>query len=385
MITVNEMQYGGMLTMALLALTLVWQVPQRLVRGTVFSRARWMMAGGLALLAVHFLLQYITGFRQMGITQAVMWNLLFFIPCSWLFSIAVLYMQRQGQLRRMDWWVGAVICIVSALILIVTATADGVPFKEESKALRTAEYVSAGLYVVMQLYYFVNEYREYRRMRRAVEEYYDHECSDMLAWMGHSVKLLTVLALFAPFVIFAESWWLTAYACAFFLTIYYFASSFHSYGISLDAHYVEEASKSQLSDESEAQAAAPATANLSETSETEGVVLSEDDKQRMEQAAQQWAESGAYRQPNLTLSIVANEMNVQRYMLKAWLQQSEYGKLSNWLNRLRIAEAQRFMNTHPDWTLDAVAEHCGLSLSSFHRVFHEITGVTPAKFLKGDK
>lgn len=106
MISVNEMQYGGMLTMALLALTLVWQVPQRLVRGTVFSRARWMMAGGLALLAVHFLLQYVTGFRQMGITQAVMWNLIFFIPCSWLFNIAVLYMQRQGQLRRMDWWMG---------------------------------------------------------------------------------------------------------------------------------------------------------------------------------------------------------------------------------------------------------------------------------------
>lgn len=60
--------------------------------------------------------------------------------------------------------------IVSALILTVTATADGVPFKEESKALRTAEYASAGLYVVMQLYYFVNEYREYNRMHRAVED-----------------------------------------------------------------------------------------------------------------------------------------------------------------------------------------------------------------------
>ena len=341
------------------------------------------MAAGTGLISLQFLLQYIIGFRQMGVTQAVMWNLLFFIPCSWLFSIAMLYMQRQGQLRRVDWWVGTVISIVSALILTVTATTDGVPFKEESKALRSAEYVSAGLYVVMQLYYFVNAYREYRRMRRAVEEYYDHECSDMLAWMGRSVKLLTMLALFTPFVIFAESWWLTAYACAFFLTIYYFASSFHSYGISLDAHYVEEASKSQLSDESAAQAAAPSTANPSETSVIEEFVLSEDDKQRMEQAAQQWAESGAYRQPNLTLSIVANEMNVQRYMLKAWLQQSEYGKLSNWLNRLRIAEAQRFMSTHPDWTLDSVAEHCGLSLSSFHCVFHEITGITPAKFIKG--
>jgi len=379
------MQYGGMLTMALLALTLVWQIPQRLVRGTVFSRARWMVAGGLALLAVHFLLQYITGFRQMGVTQAVMWNLLFFIPCSWLFNIAVLYLQRQGQLRRLDWWMGAVISIVSTLILTVTATADGVPFTEESKALRSAEHVSAGLYVVMQLYYFVNEYREYRRMRRAVEEYYDHECSDMLAWMGRSVKLLAVMALFAPFVIFAESWWLTAYACAFFLTIYYFASSFHSYGISLDAHYVEEASKSQLSDEAAAQATAPSTTVTSEPSENEELTLSEDDKQRMEQAAQQWAESGAYRQPNLTLSIVANEMNVQRYMLKAWLQQSEYGKLSNWLNHLRIAEAQRFMSTHPDWSLDAISEHCGLSLSSFHRVFHDITGITPAKFLKGER
>ena len=155
----------------------------------------------------------------------------------------------------------------------------------------------------------------------------------------------------------------TLYGSAFFFTIYYCASSFHSYGISQDVQRVEEAEESQESDETEP-------------------TMSDDDRLRVEQAAQKWVAAGYYRQPNQTLTTVANDMNVQRYMLKAWLQASEHKKLSNWLNLLRTEEAQRIMTEHPDWGLDAVATHCGLSLSSFHRIFHKLTGVTPAKFQK---
>lgn len=361
MIGINEMQYGGMLTTALLALTVALQVPRRAKRNKIFGRARWLMAGGLALISLQFLLQYIGGYRQMGLTQGVFWNLIFFMPCTISINLAILYVQQKGRIDRWDWNIGGVLYLIALALLVITAIADGIPFEQESKPLRIAEYIGSGLYLLMQGHYFFLLYRGYQRMKHAVDEYYDRERNDLLGWMGRSVTMLAAITLFVPFAIFQEGWMHTVFACAFFCIIYYCASCFHSYGISQDQQRVEEAEQSHESDETEP-------------------IISEADRQRVEKAATVWAAAGRYRLPNQTLSTVASDMDVQRYMLKAWLQQTKYGKLSNWLNYLRTEEAQRIMTEHPDWSLDAVAEHCGLSLSSFHRVFHQQTGMTPAKF-----
>ena len=69
MITLGEMQISGMLTMLMLSVMLMACVPARSIRRGSFARARWMMAAGTGLIAVQFLLQYIFGFRQMGVPQ----------------------------------------------------------------------------------------------------------------------------------------------------------------------------------------------------------------------------------------------------------------------------------------------------------------------------
>ena len=86
----TEMQFSAMVLMSLLAVTLIVLLPRRVMTEPVLNRSRWLMVGGTALVAVQFLLQYTFGFRQMGVTQAVMVNLLFFVPCSCLFSLAIL-------------------------------------------------------------------------------------------------------------------------------------------------------------------------------------------------------------------------------------------------------------------------------------------------------
>ena len=93
MITIGEMQISGMLTMMMLSVMLMACVPNRSTHRSCFDRARWMMAAGTGLIAVQFLLQYIFGFRQMGVTQAVCCNLMFFTPASLMCSMAVLYVR----------------------------------------------------------------------------------------------------------------------------------------------------------------------------------------------------------------------------------------------------------------------------------------------------
>ena len=171
MITIGEMQISGMLTMLVLSVMLVMCAPVRSTRRNSFARARWIMASGTGLIALQFLLQHTFGLRQMGVTQAVWCNLLFFTPASLLCGMSILYVQRQGRVSWQEWLGVSVPCVVAAIILIGTVVLDGIPLREESAPLRTAEYIASVLYVVMQSGIFTMQYKAYKQLEQAVDEY----------------------------------------------------------------------------------------------------------------------------------------------------------------------------------------------------------------------
>ena len=79
MMTMKFMQFSAVLLFLVLTLKLLFLPPRHFTDPKV-NRSRWMMAGGTGLIALQFLLQHAFGFRQMGVTQAVCCNLLFFTP-----------------------------------------------------------------------------------------------------------------------------------------------------------------------------------------------------------------------------------------------------------------------------------------------------------------
>ena len=369
------MQISGMLTMTVLSVMLVICAPGRSTRRISFAKARWMMAGGTGLIALQFLLQHAFGFRQMGVTQAVCCNLLFFTPSSLLCSMSILYMQRQGKVSWKEWLIGSSIYALSAGILIGTAVLDGVPFREESMALRIAEYVSSVLYVVMQTYIFSMQYKAYMRLETAVDEYYDCSRRDLFGWMGLSMKAMALMVFLVPLVIFMQGAPLVLFSISFFFLISYSTISLYTYGVSKDVERVEEAEMSEegivnsekfaTADESNEDSAAEANFSLFTIHST----------------LDRWIESGHYREHNLTLSIVARQMGVPQKQLQEWLRQSEYKKLAGLVSSLRIKEAQRVLIEHRDWSVESVADYCGFNdRKYFHQVFQLYTGTTPAKF-----
>ena len=374
MITTGEMQISGMLTMTVLSVMLVICAPGRSTRRISFAKARWMMAGGTGLIALQFLLQHAFGFRQMGVTQAVCCNLLFFTPSSLLCSMSILYMQRQGKVSWKEWLIGSSIYALSAGILIGTAVLDGVPFREESMALRIAEYVSSVLYVVMQTYIFSMQYKAYMRLETAVDEYYDRSRRDLFGWMGLSMKAMALMVFLVPLVIFMQGAPLVLFSISFFFLISYSTISLYTYGVSKDVERVEESIKEEgivkseefaTADESNEDSAAAANFSLFTIHST----------------LDRWIESGHYREHNLTLSIVARQMGVPQKQLQEWLRQSEYKKLAGLVSSLRIKEAQRVLIEHRDWSVESVADYCGFNdRKYFHQVFQQYTGTTPAKF-----
>ena len=358
MITLGEMQISGMLTMLMLSVMLMACVPDRSIRRGSFARARWMMAAGTGLIAVQFLLQYIFGFRQMGVTQGVCCNLVFFTPATLLCGMAILYVQRQGRVSLREWMTGGGICALAILLLIGVALMDGIPIREESPLLRWSEYVASVLYVMMQSYIFKRQFMTYIRLEQAVDEYYDRSRRDLFGWMGWSMKTMAVLAFFVPLVIFMEGAPLVGFSIAYFFAIAYSTISLYSYGISKDVERVEEAEE-VVNQEIRPREIDPA----------------------ITEAVDRWKANAHYREHNLTLGIVARQMGVPQRQLQEWLRQSEYGKLAGLVTTLRIEEAKRVLKEHPDWSTESVANYCGFSSREyFHRTFRQMTGMTPANF-----
>ena len=120
----EQMQFAAVILLTLLLAKLLL-MPNKVVMSTVMGRARWLMTIGIALLDVQFLLQYALGLRALGVTQAVLVNLLLFIPSSWTISLAIINLQRQGQLSRTDKLVGGVTWALALLILGTAAAIDG--------------------------------------------------------------------------------------------------------------------------------------------------------------------------------------------------------------------------------------------------------------------
>lgn len=363
MITIGEMQISGMLTMGMLSVMLMACVPNRSTRRVSFAQARWMMAIGTGLIAVQFLLQYIFGFRQMGVTQAVLINLLFFTPASLLCSMAILYVQRKGHIARREWLTASGVCGLVVMILLCGALFDGVPLREESPVLRMAEYASSVLYLLMQSYIFKHQYIAYLQLKQAIDEYYDRSRRDLFGWMGLSMKAMAVLAFFVPVVIFMEGAPLVLFSIAYFFAIVYSTISLYSYGISEDIMRVEEAD------------------NLIPALPTSHRLVGSVDP-TINEAVERWKASGAYREHNLTLGIVARQMGIPQRHLQEWLRQSEYGKLAGLVTTLRVEEAKRVLKEHPEWSTESVADYCGFSSREyFHRIFRQMTGSTPAHYL----
>ena len=379
MITIGEMQISGMLTMLVLSVMLVMAAPGRSTRRNSFARARWMMAAGTGLIALQFLLQHTFGLRQMGVTQAVWCNLLFFTPASLLCGMSILYVQRQGRVSWQEWLGVSVPCVVAAIILIGTVVLDGIPLREESAPLRTAEYIASVLYVVMQSGIFTMQYKAYKQLELAVDEYYDRSRRDLFGWMGLSMKTMTLLAFIVPLVIFMQGAPLVLFSIGFFFSISYSTISLYTYGVSKDVEQVEESLSPNPSPNREG--STDTINDINETRSPHDPAEANYSLFTIHSSLDRWISSGAYREHNLSLGIVARQMGVPQKQLQMWLRQSEYKKLAGLVASLRIKEAQRVLVEHRDWSVESVADYCGFNdRKYFHQVFQQLTGTTPTKY-----
>ena len=367
----KEMQFAAIVMMVMMCSALMLMMPGRVKRDKVINRSRWLMVGALALIGAQFVVQYVMELRAMGVTQAVLANLAFFIPASSLMNLTILNLQRQGRLSRFEWWAWTVVTVVVIAALTIAVAIDGNPLERLSHRVLWTEAAMSFAYAVMQTYYCFLQFRELERMKAVIEDYFDRERQELTRWMKHAIGVNGLLAVFVPLLIFGPNIVIVIFSLTFFWGIFMMWFCFVRYFTSNDLKRVREAEENAEEEMSEVRGKM-----------LENTALSTEALAHVGQAAEHWLASGGHLKAGITSPIAADAMNIPRYQLTAWVKASGHTSFTRWITSLRIEEAKRMILEHRDWNNEAIADHCGFSRAYFQKIFKQETGMAPAEYVE---
>ncbi len=90
-----------------------------------------------------------------------------------------------------------------------------------------------------------------------------------------------------------------------------------------------------------------------------------------------------YTNPDLTLSILAKELNIRPQLLSQFINDNLNKSFAQFINEYRIEEAKRLLKEGTQFKIDAVGFESGFNSSStFYSSFKKITGTTPSNYQK---
>lgn len=90
-----------------------------------------------------------------------------------------------------------------------------------------------------------------------------------------------------------------------------------------------------------------------------------------------------YTNPDLTLSILAKELNIRPQLLSQFINDNLNKSFTQFINEYRIEEAKRLLKESTQFKIDAVGFESGFNSSStFYSSFKKITGTTPSNYQK---
>lgn len=106
-------------------------------------------------------------------------------------------------------------------------------------------------------------------------------------------------------------------------------------------------------------------------------------KQYIEKIKHTLSEEELFKNPNLTLAILAKKLSIRPQFLSQLLNNNLNKSFSQFINEYRIEEAKHLLKENTNLKIEVIAEKSGFnSNSTFYTAFKKVTGITPAKYIK---
>lgn len=343
-----------------------------------YEWSRWMIFSALLFMAVHFFLQMYFGFRAMGEDVGAVINVLVYLPCFTLFSMAIYNIEATHTKRRK---MNLICAAVYAAML--AAFAVGYSF---SGSLN----IGAWLYVMLALFFGNIVYCIYMiiiEMNKRKKLLETMTATDMLPFIRYaraSIAMLSLIAISMPFAIFSTKLLYVVGPLGLLITLFFIVNfvAFGNYYVPTEELLDRERGNGETDDEDNAddeQTTAESCARQSAAdSDQSAQRLSAERSAFIQAALDKWCADMGYKDSSVNMLTLSHSLDINKNELTQFFSQCQNTTFRIWLSEIRFNAAKRMMMENPDYSNDIISSECGFSSRSYlYRVFKEKEGCTP--------
>lgn len=341
-----------------------------------YEWSRWMIFAALLFMAVHFFLQMYFGFRATDEDVGAVINVLVYLPCFTLFSMAIYNIEATHTKRRK---MNLICAAVYAAML--AAFAVGYSF---SGSLN----IGAWLYVMLALFFGNIVYCIYMiiiEMNKRKKLLETMTATDMLPFIRYaraSIAMLSLIAISMPFAILStKSLYIIGPVAL--LVLLFFIVNFVAFGncyVPTEELLDRERGNGETDDDEQTTAENCASQSAADC-EQSAQRLSAERSAFIQAALDKWCADMGYKDSSVNMLTLSHSLDINKNELSQFFSQCQNTTFRIWLSEIRFNAAKKMMKEFPDYNNDIISAECGFSSRSYlYRIFKEKEGCTPVEW-----
>lgn len=342
-----------------------------------YEWSRWMIFAALLFMAVHFFLQMYFGFRATDEDVGAVINVLVYLPCFTLFSMAIYNIEATHTKRRK---MNLICAAVYAAML--AAFAVGYSF---SGSLN----IGAWLYVMLALFFGNIVYCIYMiiiEMNKRKKLLETMTATDMLPFIRYaraSIAMLSLIAISMPFAILSTKS-LYIIGPVGLLVLLFFIVNFVAFGncyVPTEELLDRERGNGETDDDDEPTTAENCASQSAADCEQSAQRLSAERSAFIQAALDKWCADMGYKDSSVNMLTLSHSLDINKNELTQFFSQCQNTTFRIWLSEIRFNAAKKMMKEFPDYNNDIVSAECGFSSRSYlYRIFKEKERCTPVEW-----
>lgn len=360
--TLFLVQFACCIIVSMLGLILVLSRFQIRWTNRRYEVSRWLLAFSMFVLAWHYVLQMVCGFRAKGDEIGAVVNVLFYSPVSSFISYATynLICYRGG--RKKFALLG---CVSYALILICFFFG----YNDTPRGMHMGEwlYVMLALFAVTIMYSTYTTVIEMRYHRKIIEE---KTTEDLLPFDRYTYTTYGLAGIMVLAMVGAICYRPLLYCVGplMLFSLISFTISFLGYGYNMIP--AEVRLELDTADEP-----------LEVMEESEKVGLGSEKISIIESMLTSWCDKGGYRDSTVNMPMLSVKLGIPRNELSMYFENCLKSSFRIWLSDIRFKEAQRMLLEECRYSNDTISSECGFSSHAhLYKIFKAKTGFTPGQW-----
>ena len=342
-----------------------------------YEWSRWMIFAALLFMAVHFFLQMYFGFRATDEDVGAVINVLVYLPCFTLFSMAIYNIEATHTKRRK---MNLICAAVYAAML--AAFAVGYSFSGSMN-------IGAWLYVMLALFFGNIVYCIYMiiiEMNKRKKLLETMTATDMLPFIRYahaSIAMLSLIAISMPFAILSTKS-LYIIGPVGLLVLLFFIVNFVAFGncyVPTEELLDRERGNGETDDDDEPTTAENCASQSAADCEQSAQRLSAERSAFIQAALDKWCADMGYKDSSVNMLTLSHSLDINKNELTQFFSQCQNTTFRIWLSEIRFNAAKKMMKEFPDYNNDIISAECGFSSRSYlYRIFKEKEGCTPVEW-----